>query len=187
MSTFNDRVWCHFCKRFVMDKLLRIHKSSDQHRINMEKCDPPPSLYVTPRKQKQFKGDDVIEIHSNSDDTIIISDDSRKPKYVQNIDQSSCFSQNPSFNDNTNSYFDINNSFSSCEFTSTSDNAAAASNTWSYISQTNDYNDTENEFLDSESNECAEEYRRDLIFPCGAWHYTQEFYNDCDWCNPKPR
>ena len=207
MSSFNDRIWCHFCKRFVMDKLLRIHKNSDLHKQNVEKCDQPPCLFDIPQTYEKSHNNDAIEILSRSDETIVISDDSgntreskhihknsfhpyqRSRSFICSVDDgSSCFPRSTTAN------YDSSFSISESESGDASDNETIYSETWSYSSQPirnsysnsffKDENDCENRTFTSDIDEC-DEYRKDLAFPCGAWHYSQEFYDSCSWCNPK--
>ena len=62
----SNRTWCHFCKRFVLSALIRVHRSSDQHRENYESSQPPPDIFAT-TDSSSFVPSDVIELASTSD------------------------------------------------------------------------------------------------------------------------
>jgi hypothetical protein len=196
-----------------MDKLLRIHKKSIHHRQNVEKCDPPPYLFGIPRTIEQCQRGDTVEILSSSDTTKVVSDISRptlKPKTFHNAytnyksydkntdfpysveDGSSCFPNSSHTTDNSSS------SSTSCTKSvcaETDDIETICFSNWSYTDNPPPYSEFD-QFSQKIPNEdtigqepyiqCSDEYRRDIVFPCGAWHYSQEFYESCDWCNPKP-
>ena len=79
MSTSENlyRIWCHFCKRFVLSALIRVHRSSDQHRTNYEASQPPPDIFAA--KDSSDDPSEVIEIESTTIDGASASDSNKIP------------------------------------------------------------------------------------------------------------
>ena len=202
MNPFSNRIWCHFCKRFVMDKLLRIHKTSIQHKENLEKCELPPYLFGIPRTPVQSKTNDTIEILSDSDTTIFISDDSRHDRKSKSDlsypdinflcsvdDRSSCYPQSTSRTSSA-STDECGETDETATFCFRSKSSAEDSPLFSPLPYSPPpYSPppySEQDQVSKDINDDDTEYSISTVFPCGAWHFTQEFYDKCDWCNPKP-